>query len=128
MFLCRKGSSSAWWKGCIILLWHSLCLPETCNYFVFTDTYQIKNMCIQLESYLASNIRVVITALKKIKTAKAQTSSFSESNTFVWEQRANFSAINYFKVCSFCSKGFLLPLCVLDWLYYFLVALPGPSI
>ena len=85
-------------------------------------------MYIQFESYLASNIRVVITALKKIKTAKAQTSSFSESNKFVWEQRANFSAMNYFKLCSFCSKGFLLPLCVLDGLCYFLVALPGPSI
>ena len=85
-------------------------------------------MCIQSESYLASNIRVVITAPKKIKTAKAQNSSFSESNTLVWEQRAYFSAINYFKLCSFCSKGFLLPLCVLDWLCYFLVALPGPSI
>ena len=128
MFLCRKGSSSAWWKGCVILLWHSLCLPETCNYFVFTDTIKSKNMCIQFESYLASNIRVVITALKKKKTAKAQTSSFSESNKFIWEQRSNFSAINYFKICNFCSKGFLLPLCVLDGLCYFLVALPGPSI
>ena len=85
-------------------------------------------MCIQFESYLASNIRVVITVLKKIKTAKAHTSSFSESNTFVWEQRANFSAINYLELCSFCSKGFLLPLCVLDGLCYSLVALPGPSI
>ena len=87
-------------------------------------------MCIQFKSYLASNIRVVITALKKIKTTKAQTSSFSESNTFVWEQRVNFSAINYFKLCSFCSKGFLLPLFVLDGLCYFLVALhvPGLSI
>ena len=35
-------------------------------------------MCIQFELYLASNIRFVITALKKIKTAKAQTSSFSD--------------------------------------------------
>ena len=85
-------------------------------------------MCIQFESYLASKVSVVITALKKIKNAKAQTSSFSESNKFVWEQRANFSAINYFKLCSFFSKGFLLPLCVLDGLCYFLVALPGPSI
>ena len=85
-------------------------------------------MCIKFESYLASNIRVVITALKKIKTAKAQTSSFSESNKFFCEQRANFSAINYFKLCSFCSKGFLPPLCVLDGLCYFLVALPGSSI
>ena len=85
-------------------------------------------MCIQFESYLASNMCVVITALKKIKTANAQTSIFSESNTFVWEQRANSSAINYFKLCSFCSKGFLLPVCVLDGLGYFLVALPGPSI
>ena len=119
-----------------------VCLVERLCYFIVAlsvpsrntllfriyRNYQIKNKCIQLESYLASNIRVVITALKKIKTAKAQTSSFSESNIFVWEQRANFSAINYFKVCSFCSKGFLLPLCVLDWLCYFLVALPGPSI
>ena len=113
MFLCRKGSSSAWWKGCVILFWHSLCLPETCNYFVFTNTIKSKTcMCIQFESYLASNIPVVITALKKKKTAKAQTSSFSESNKFVWEQRANFSAINYFKLCSFCSNRFLLPLCV----------------
>ena len=85
-------------------------------------------MCIQFEDDLASNIRVVITALKKIKTATAQTSSFGESNTFVLEQRANFSAINYLKLCSVCSKGFLLPLCVLDGLCYFLVALPGPSI
>ena len=125
MFLCRKGSSSAWWKRCIILLWHSRCLPQT---FRIYRHYQIKNMCVQFESYLTSNIRVVITSLKKIKTAKAQTSSFSESNIFVWEQRANFSAINYFKSCNFCSKGFLLPLCVLDGLCYFLVALPGPSI
>ena len=88
-------------------------------------------MCIQFESYLASNLRVVLTALKKIKTAKAQTSSPSESNKFVGEQRPNFSAIYYLKLCSFCSKGFLLPLCVLDGLWYFLVAavaLPGPSI
>ena len=28
----------------------------------------------------------------------------------------------------FCSKGFILPLCVLDGLCYFLVALPEPSI
>ena len=92
------------------------------------NPFKIKNMCIQFESYLASNIRVVKTALKKIKTAKAQTSSFSESNTFIWEQRADFSAINFFKLCSVCSKGFLLPLCVLDGLCYFLVGLPGPSI
>ena len=49
-------------------------------------------MSIQSESYLASNIHVVITALEKIKTAKAQTSSVSEFITLVWEQRANFSA------------------------------------
>ena len=85
-------------------------------------------MCIQFEDDLASSIRVVITALKKIKTTKAHTSSFSESYTFVWEQRTNFSAINYFKLCSVCSKGFHLLLCVLDELCYFLVAIPGPSI
>ena len=51
-----------------------------------------KHVSIQSESYLASNIHVVITALEKIKTAKAQTSSVSEFNTLVWEQRANFSA------------------------------------
>ena len=85
-------------------------------------------MCTQFESFLASNVRVVIKAMKKIKTAKAQTSSFGESNTFVWEQRANFSAIIFFKLCSVCSKGFLLSLCVLDGLCYFLVALPGPFI
>ena len=37
---------------------------------------------------------------------KAPTSSFSELNTLVWEHRANFSAINYFKLCIFCSEGF----------------------
>ena len=59
---------------------------------------------------------------------KAQTSSFSELNTLVWEQLANFSAINCFKLCSFCSEGVLLPLCALDGLRYFIVALPVPSI
>ena len=51
-----------------------------------------KDVSIQSESYLASNIHFVITALEKIKTAKAQTLSVSDFNTLVWEQRANFSA------------------------------------
>ena len=57
---------------------------------------------------------------------KAPTSSISILNTFdlgtemVWEQRANFSTINYFNSCSFCSEGFLLPLCALDGLRYLL--------
>ena len=51
-----------------------------------------KHVSIQSEAYLASNIHVVITALEKIKTAKAQTSSVSEFNTLVLEQRADFSA------------------------------------
>ena len=59
---------------------------------------------------------------------KAPTSSFRELNTLVWEHRANFSAIYYFKLCIFCSEGFLLPFCVLDGVRYFIVALPWHSI
>ena len=42
---------------------------------------------------LACSQFLVITALKKINLdIKSTTSSFSEFNTLVWEQRANFSA------------------------------------
>ena len=61
----------------------TLCAFQKHVIISYLQDYQIKNMCIQFESYLASNIRVVITTPKKIKTAKTQTSSFGESNTFV---------------------------------------------
>ena len=41
------------------------------------------HVSIQSESYLASKIHVVVTAMEKIKTAKAQTSSVSGFNTLV---------------------------------------------
>ena len=82
-------------------------------------------MSIQSESYLATNIHVIITALEKIKTAKAQ----ALANLIHWfGNRELISLPFYFKLCSFCSKGFLLPLCALDGLRYFIVALPGPLI
>ena len=61
-------------------------------------------------------------------SAKSTNFSFSELNTLVWEHRANFSAINYFKLCIFCSEGFLLSFCALDGLRYFILAIPWPSI
>ena len=48
--------------------------------------------------------------------------------TSVGEERENLSAIVYLKLCGFCSEGFPLPLCALDVLRYFIVALPEPSI
>ena len=51
-----------------------------------------KHVSIQSKLYPASNIHVVVLALEKIKTAKAQTLSVSEFNTLVREQRAYFSA------------------------------------
>ena len=85
-------------------------------------------MYIQSESYLASNIHIVVTALEKIKIQqKAPTSSFSELNTLVWEQRANFYAINYFKLCIFCSEGVLLSFCALDGLHYLSLVMRKPD-
>ena len=57
------------------------------------------------------------------KNHKKTTSSLA--NLIHW---SGISAINYFKLCSFCSEAFLLPFCVLDGLRYFIVALSGPSI
>ena len=54
--------------------------------------------------------------------------SGSGSITSVVEERANLSAIVYFKLCGFCSERFPLPLGALDELRYFIVALPEPSI
>ena len=55
--------------------------------------------------------------------------SCSGSITSVGEERANLSAIVYLLICGFCSERFPLPLSAWDGLrYYFIVALPGPSI
>ena len=43
------------------------------------------------------------------------------------EDRANLSAIVYLLLCGFCSLRFSLPLCALDGLHYFIVALPESS-
>ena len=86
-----------------------------------------KHVSIQSDSYLASNIHVIKTALEKIKTAKSQTSSLANL-IHCFRNRELISLPYYFKLCSFCSKGFLLPLCALDGLRYFIVALPWPSI
>ena len=95
----------------------------------YLKTLSIQNhVSIQSESYLASNIHVVITALEKIK--KQQTHRLQAlSNLIHWfGNRELTSLLNYFKLCSFCSKGFLLPFCALDGLRYFIVTLPGPAL
>ena len=100
------------------------------NMYFYRIIYTIKSkMCIfsRVVRSKQHTCRYNSTGEVKIQQ-KAPTSSFSELGTFVWEQRANFSAINYFKLCSFCLEGFLLPLCALDGLHYFIVALPGPCI
>ena len=86
-----------------------------------------KHVSIQSESYLASKIHVVITALEKLKTVKHKLQALA--NLIHWFGNGDLiSLLNYFKLCSFCSKGFLLPLCALDLLCYFIVALPGPAL
>ena len=52
----------------------------------------------------------------------------SGSITSVGEERANLSAVIYMLLCGFCFERFSLPLCALDGLRYFIVALPEPSI
>ena len=47
---------------------------------------------------------------------------------FVWEERANLSAIIYLKLCGFCSERFPLRLGAWDRLHCSIVALPEPSI
>ena len=54
--------------------------------------------------------------------------SGSGSITSVEEERANLSAAVYLWLCGFCSERFPLPLGTWDWLHYFIVALPEPSI
>ena len=47
----------------------------------------------------------------------------------VGEQRADFSAIDYSLLCAFCSEEFPLPLGACDMMgFFFIVAIPGPSI
>ena len=50
----------------------TLCAFQKHVIISYLQTLSNQNMCIQFEDDLASKIRVVITALKKIKTAKAQ--------------------------------------------------------
>ena len=52
----------------------------------------------------------------------------SELITSVGEERANLSAVVYLKLCGFCLERLPLPLGAWDWLRYFIVALPEPSI
>ena len=54
--------------------------------------------------------------------------SGSGSITSAGEERANLSAVVYVYLCGFCSERFPFPLGAWDWLRYFIVALPGPSI
>ena len=51
----------------------------------------------------------------------------SGSITSVGEERANFFAVVYLKLCGFCLERFPLPQGAWDWLRYFIVALPEPS-
>ena len=54
--------------------------------------------------------------------------SCSGSVTSAGEERANFSAIAYLKLCGFCSERFPLLLGAFDGLHCFLKALPEQSI
>ena len=54
--------------------------------------------------------------------------SGSGSITSVGEERANLPAVVYLYLCGFCLERFPLPLGAWDWLRYFVVALPDPSI
>ena len=52
----------------------------------------------------------------------------SGSIASVGEERANLSAVVYLLLCGFCLERFPLPLGAWDWLRYFIVTLPEPSI
>ena len=54
--------------------------------------------------------------------------AFSMLITLVWEERADFSAIDYLLFCVFCFEGFPLHLCAWDRLQHLFAALPGPPI
>ena len=84
-------------------------------------------MCIQLESYLASNIRVVITELKKIKTAMHKLQALANLiHSFGNKELISLLSITLKYVVSVRKGFFFLFVC---WIgCYFLVALPGPSI
>ena len=52
----------------------------------------------------------------------------SGSISSVGEERANLSAVVNLLLCGFCLERFPLPLGAWDWLRYFIVTLPEPSI
>ena len=87
-----------------------------------------KHVSIQSKSYLASNTRHYIsTGEDKFRQQKHKLQALA--NLIHWFGNRELISLPYnFKLCSFCSKGFLLPLCALDGLRYFIEALPGPSI
>ena len=54
--------------------------------------------------------------------------SFNRFIISVGPEKAGFPAIDYSLFCCFCSKVFPLHLSARERLYYFIDALPGPSI
>ena len=63
-----------------------------CNYLVFTDTIKSKTCVYSVRVVPSKQHTCCYNSTGEDKDSKTKTSSISEFNTLVWDQRANFSA------------------------------------